>query len=545
MGGIELFKKSLALMLVLMLTLTALAGCGGPKESEESQEAVLRWNIGSEPKTIDPQLNSAADGGHVINNTFEGLMREVNGELVNAMAESYDISEDGLTYTFHLRDAKWSDGQPVTAGDFEYAWKRALDPELVPEPSEYAFQMFYIKGAQDAYEGNGSLDDVAIKAVDEKTLEVTLNAPTAYFLHLTAFYTYMPVRKDMVEQDPENWARNPELAVSNGPFKLVEYTMGDRLVLEKNDNYWNAEKVGIDRIEGLMIVEESTALTAYESGEIDANDHLPVPEIPRLKENDPNFEILPEVGTYYYIFNVTKAPTDDVRVRKALTMAIDRKAITEKITKGGELPATGFVPPGLTDAEGNEFRTVAGDYGLDPNAAQVEEAKALLAEAGYPNGEGFPEIEIVYNTLERHKAVAEAVQEMWKQNLGIEVKLTNQEWAVFQDTRHNGNFTVARAGWLGDYPDPMTMLDLWLSYSGNNDAQWNSPEYDKLIEDSKLLTGQERFKLLYDAEALMMDEMIVMPIYYYTRPQVVSARVKNWQKTPMGHWYFGEASIEE
>ncbi|WZL74055.1 peptide ABC transporter substrate-binding protein [Clostridiaceae bacterium 35-E11] len=541
-----MIKKSVSLILVLMLTLVALAGCDQSKESQEdTQEAVLKWNIGSEPKTIDPQRNSAADGGHVINNIFEGLMREVNGELVNAIAESYDISEDRLTYTFHLRDAKWSDGQPVTAQNFEYAWKRALDPHLVPHPYEYAFQMFYIKGAQEAYEGNGSLDNVAINAVDEKTLEVTLNAPTEYFLYLTAFYTYMPVRKDMVEQDPENWAKNPKLAVSNGPFKLVEYRMGDRLVLEKNENYWNAEKVAIDRIEASMIVEESTALAAYESGKIDVNDHLPISEIARLQENDENFQILPELGTYYYIFNVTKAPTNDVRVRKALTMAIDRKAITEKITKAGELPATGFVPPGLTDAEGKEFRVVAGSYGLDPNAAQVEEAKKLLGEAGYPNGQGFPKIQIIYNTLERHKAVAEAVQEMWQQNLGINVELVKQDWAEFQDTRNKGNFTVARGGWLGDYPDLMTMLDLWLSYSGNNDAHWKNPKYDNLIEESKRLTGQERFQLLYEAEALMMNEKIVMPIYYYTRPQVVRARVKNWQKTRMSHWYFGEAFIKE
>ncbi|QXM06508.1 peptide ABC transporter substrate-binding protein [Crassaminicella indica] len=539
-----MFKKSLAFILVVILFVTALTGCTGNKPEEKKGEVVLRWNISSEPKTIDPQLNSASDGGHIINNTFEGLMRERDGKLEKAMAESYDVSDDGLTYTFHLRDAKWSDGKPVRAQDFEYAWKRALDPNLVPEPSEYAFQLFYIKGAQDAYEGKGSLDDVAVKAIDDKTLEVTLNAPTAYFLNLTTFYTYMPVRKDMVEKDPKGWARNPEIAVSNGPFKLADYIMGDRIILEKNENYWKADDVKIDKIEALMIVEQSTALTAYEAGEIDIIDDLPTQEIPRLKAENPTFMIWPEVGTYYYIFNVTKAPTDDVRVRKALSLAIDRKAIVEKVTKGGQIPATGFTPPGLLDAEGKEFQKVAGDYGIDPNAAKVEEAKKLLAEAGYPNGEGFPEIEVIYNTSESHKAVAEAIQAMWKENLGIDVKLANQEWAVFQDTRHQGNFSIARAGWLGDYADPMTMLDLWLSYSGNNDAQWNSPKYDKLIEDSKILTGQERFKLLYDAQKLMMDEMIVMPIYYYTRPQMVSEHVKNWEKTKMGHWFFGRAYIE-
>lgn len=545
-----MYKKSLVFMLVLTLVVAALAGCGpkAPAQIEgepqaAAEPAVLRWNLSTDPKTLDPQLNSAADGGHVINNTFEGLMREVEGKLQNGMAEKVDISEDGLTYTFTLRDAKWSDGQPVTAHDFEYAWKRALDPATA---SEYSFQMYYIKGAQAYNEGDGGLEDVAVKAKDDKTLEVVLEGPTPYFLELTTFYTFMPARKDMVEKIPEGgWAKNPETAICNGPFKLAEYKIGDKLVLVKNDNYWQADKVKLNKIEAEMIVEESTALTAFEAGDLDAIDHLPPQEIPRLKANDPSFQILPLVGTYYYIFNVTKAPTDDVRVRKALTLAIDRTAIVEKVAQGGQLPATGFTPPGLLDADGKEFRTVAGDYGIDPQAAQVEEAKALLAEAGYPDGKGFPTIEVIYNTLELHKGIAEAVQEMWKQNLGINVTLQNQEWAVFQDTRHEGNFTVARAGWLGDYADPMTMLDLWLSYSGNNDAQWKNKEYDKLIEDSKKLAGKERFDLLYKAEKLMMDEMIVMPIYYYTDPTAVKEYVKNWEKTPLGHWFFGFASIEK
>ncbi|SHI88123.1 oligopeptide transport system substrate-binding protein [Geosporobacter subterraneus DSM 17957] len=538
-----MFKKSLVLMLILALVVTAFAGCGSkaPTEAEKPAEPkVLKFNLNADPKTIDPQLNSAADGGHIVNNTFEGLMREIDGKLENAMAEKYEISEDGLTYKFTIRDAKWSDGKPVTAHDFEYAWKRALDPATA---SEYSFQMYYIKGAQAYNEGTGSIEDVAVKALDDKTLEVVLEGPTPYFLELTTFYTFMPTRKDVVEKDPEGWAKNPEITVCNGPFKVTEYKIGDKLILSKNENYWQADKVKLDRIEVSMIVESTTGLTAYEAGELDVIDEVPNQEIPRLQANDPTFRILPQIGTYYYIFNVTKKPTDDVRVRKALSLAIDRTAIVEKVTKGGQIPATGFTPPGLLDADGKEFRTVAGDYGIDPKAAKVEEAKALLAEAGYPDGKGFPELTVLYNTSENHKAIGEAIQEMWKQNLGISVKLQNQEWAVFQDSRHNGNFEIARAGWLGDYADPMTMLDLWLSYSGNNDAQWRNKEYDKLIEDSKKLAGKERFDLLYQAEALMMEEMIVMPIYYYTDPIAVKEHVKGWEKTLLGHWFFGFADI--
>ena len=266
-----------------------------------TDDGTLQWNLGSEPKTIDPALNSAVDGGNLINNTFEGLMRKNEEGLQPAMAESYTVSDDGTVYTFTIRDAKWSDGQAVKAQDFEYAWKRALDPAVA---AEYGFQMFYIKGAQEYYEGAGNIEDVMVKAIDDKTLEVTLAAPTPYFLDLTTFYTFMPVRQDMVEKDPEGWSSNPATAVGNGPFKLSEYKTGDRIVLVPNDNYWQADKTKLTRIDALMIVDQSTALTAYEAGELDLIDSFPVSEIPRLIAEDPTFQIMPYVGTYYYIFNV-------------------------------------------------------------------------------------------------------------------------------------------------------------------------------------------------------------------------------------------------
>ena len=552
-----MFKRSFVLFLVLALAVSAFVGCTSepapepeqPQEQgeqpapaeEEAKEMVLTWNLGADPKTLDPQLNSAADGGYIINNTFEGLMREVNGKLEPKMAESYEVSEDGLTYTFKLRDAKWSDGKPVTAKDFEFSWKRALSPEVA---SEYSFQMFYIKGGQEYFNGEASVDDVAVKAIDDKTLEVVLNAPTPYFLDLTTFYTYMPTREDLVDNEGI-WAKDPAKAVSNGPFKLAECKTGDKVVLVKNENYWDQETVKLDKIEALMIVDESTMLTAYEAGELDIIDNMPTQEIPRLQAEDPTFQILPILGTYYYIFNVEKAPTDNLNVRRALALAIDREAIVNTVTKGGQIPATGYVPNGLRTSTGEDFRKVAGDYGIDPTAANVEEAKKLLAEAGYPNGEGFPTIELVYNTSEGHKAIAEAIQEMWKQNLGINITLANQEWAVFQDTRHNGNFTIARAGWLGDYADPMTFLDLWTSYSGNNDSQWKNTDYDALIEKTKLAEGEERDKLLLEIEKMMMDEMIVMPIYYYTDPVMIQEHVVDAEKTILGHWFFGNTTVNK
>ncbi|MFZ5966054.1 MAG: peptide ABC transporter substrate-binding protein [Bacillota bacterium] len=537
-------RKSLIYLLALVLAFGTLAGCTAkPAQTEEAsvQPMVLRYNLGDDVKTLDPQLNSAINAGHVLVNTYEGLMRlDKNDKAIPGMAEKVDISGDGLTYTFHLRDAKWSDGQPVKASDFEYAWKRGLDPKT---GSEYAFQLYYLKNGKKFYDGEASIEDVGVKAVDEKTLEVVLESPTPYFLELTAFFTYLPVRKDMVEKDPETWATHVETAIGNGPFKMTEYSVGDKIVLEKNEQYYDKDRVKLDRIEMVMIVDLSTALTAYEAGDVDLLDDIPTQELERLQASGNELKILPYLANYYYSFRLDKEPVDDVRVRKALSLAIDRKAICDNILKAGQLPASGFVPPGLIDANGKDFRATAGDYGISPTA-NVEEAKKLLAEAGYPDGQGFPELEVLYNTNESHKAIAEAIQEMWKKNLGINVKLQNQEWAVFQTTQTEGNFVVAKGNWFGDYADPMTFLDLWTSYSGKNVAGWKNLQYDQLIEDAKNSTGQERFDMLYEAEKMFMEDVINMPIYYYTDVMLSKEYVKNFKKSVLGYFYFDEAYIE-
>ncbi len=548
-----MFKRNLALLLVVMLVASMFIGCGSkptepaatptdsaeattPAESTEpaaeptsAAEQTLIWNIGAEPKTIDPGLNAASDGGNVINNMFEGLMREINGKLEPAMAESYTMSDDGLVYTFTLRDAKWSDGQPVTAHDFEWAWNRVIAEETA---SEYAW--IFDEANVDSF-----------KALDEKTFEVTLKAPTPYFLGLTAFYTFFPVREDSVAKGADGaWAIDPSASIVNGPFMLDSYVGGDRLVLVKNPNYWRADQVKLQKIEGLMIVEASTYLTAYESGSIDVISAPPTEEIPRLIAEDPTFYILPQDGTYYYCFNTEKAPFDNLNVRKALSLAIDRKAICETVTKAGQIPALNMVSPTSYDADGNLFTEKLGNFGL-AETAQIEEAQALLAEAGYPNGEGFPKVELMYNTSEGHKKIAEAIQEMWKQNLNIDITLTNQEWAVFQDTRREGNFQISRAGWLGDYSDPMSYLGMFLSESPMNYPHWKSPEYDKLIEDAKTAPGQERFNLLYEAGALMESEYINIPVYTYTNVIMVKEKVQGWEMTTRSTWFFGFAEITE
>jgi oligopeptide transport system substrate-binding protein len=402
MEGIDLFKKSLAMLLVLMMVIGMLAGCSSPAPAEEQApateesteapaedttseapaedtmsevEQVLYWNVGSEPKTLDPGLNAASDGGNVINNMFEGLMREVNGKIEPGIAESYTVSDDQMTYTFTLRDAKWSDGQAITANDFEYAWTRVLDPETA---SEYSWIF-----------GEANVD--TFKAIDDKTFEVTLKAPTPYFLGLTAFYTFFPVRQDAVEAGADGaWAVDPAKSIVNGPFMLEDYRNGDKMVLVKNPNYWRADQVKLERIEGLMIVDQATALTGYESGQIQVIDDMPTAEIPRLLAEDPTFMIMPMDGVYYYALNTTVEPMDDVRVRRALTLAIDRTAIVETVAKGGQIPATTMVSQASRDENGDVFSVRCGDYGIPVDGSGVEEAKQLLADAGYPNGEGFP-----------------------------------------------------------------------------------------------------------------------------------------------------------
>ena len=573
-----MIKKGLALLLSMTMVVGAFVSCGNKdnnvknanngnnkqneakdkeedtsnKDNEETKQDDAKevvqeiiWNLGSNPKHLDPGLNAATDGGDVGNNLFDGLVREFDGEYRPAIAESWDISDDGLVYTFHLKDTKWSDGTPLTANDFEYSWKRVLDPETA---SEYAFIMDPILNATACNEGSVAVEEVGVKAIDEKTFQVTLKSPTPYFLGLTAFYTFFPVNQKAVEAGENGlWAKQPENFIGNGPFKLAEFEDAHKMVFVKNENYWNADAIKLEKITALMIVEDSTAYTAYKNGEIDMLNAVPNDLIPQLMIEDPEFYVLPVIGTYYYNFNMRDdsiPELKDERVRKALAYAIDRKELVEQVLKGGQLPAAGFVSPGIVDAEGNEFRTVAGDYGIPTDGSKIEEAKALLAEAGFPNGEGFPTLDVKYNTNESHKTIAEAIQAMWNKNLGINVELSNAEWAVFQDERKNGNFDIARGGWLGDYSDPNTMLDLFVVDGMFNDPKWVSEEYTKLIKDAAFLSGQERMDNFYKAEEILMGELPVIPLYFYTDFFMVKSNVTGVSKTKLNSLWLGDAQVE-
>jgi oligopeptide transport system substrate-binding protein len=540
-------RKICAVALTLALGMSVFAGCGNSTSGDGERKLI--YNLGEDPETIDPTLNTSSGAGTIIENAFEGLMRlDENEKAIPGVAESYEVSDDSLVYTFHLReDAKWSDGEAVTANDFEYAWVRALTKETA---AEYAYQLYYIKNAEKFYNGEATREELGIEVVDDHTLKVTLEAPTAYFLELTAFTTYFPVREDIVEADPEGWALEPETYVSNGPFKLVQWDMKDQLIFEKNENYWNASEVKLPGIVYKLVTDQNTAYASLKSGEFDMVDTVPPSEI-ASGEEEGLVTIYPNLATYMLIFNVGKQSTlsDEVKevlsnakVRRALAIAIDRKALVENVTKAEQVPAYSFVPQGIKNEDGEDF---ADREYYDANQANIEEAKQLLAEAGYPNGEGIPTLEFMFNTEGDHKLIAQAIQQDWAK-IGVNVELTNQEWKVFLNTRQEGGYQIARHGWSADYVDPMTFLDLWVTGGGNNDAGYSNPEYDALIAAAKVEADQDkRWEMMKQAEDILMEDMPIIPLYYYTKVKGAKPEVKGVRVSTLGHVYFDKAYIEE
>lgn len=539
-------KKLCAVVMTAALGMSLFVGCGNNKTTDAGQSLI--FNLGEDPETIDPTLNTSSGAGSIIVNAFEGLTRlDENDKAAPGVAKDWTVSEDGLVYTFNLRDnAKWSDGQNVTANDFKYSWVRALTKETA---AEYAYQLFYIKNAEAYYNGTAKAEDLGIKVVDDKTLEVTLKSPTAYFPELMAFPTYMPLREDVVSADPDAWATKPETYVSNGPFKLVTWDMKDQLVFEKNENYWDANSVKLDGLTFKLVTDQDTAYASLKSGEFDMVDVVPPAEIENGK-NEGLVHINPYLGTYFFAINVGKQGSlnDDVKtalsnklVRKALNLAIDRQVIIDNVGKAEQVPAYSFVPQGITNEDGSDFASK--EY-YDASKANIEEAKKLLAEAGYPNGEGLPTLELMYNSEGSHKDVCQLVQQDWAK-IGVKVELTNQEWAVFLNTRQNGDYQIARHGWIGDYTDPMTFLDMWVTGGGNNDVGFSNAEYDKLIADAKNESdATKRADLLRKAEDILMEEMPVLPIYYYTKVRAWKPEVKGVLSSTLGQVDFKTAYKE-
>ena len=568
-------KRLVSVVLVAAFAFSMLAGCGSDnsaskdnnKTSADAEQTAtndgdgfnLTVNFASEPMTMDPALNSAVDGAVMANHLFEGLMKwestgeEVEGsegscdtaKLTYGQAESYDktTNDDGtVTYTFHLRDGiKWSDGKDVTAGDFEYSWKRLVTPATA---ADYNYMLDCVVNAKEIMAGKKDPSELAVKAVDDKTFEVTLTTDLPYFEELCAFPAMMPVRQDIIEAKGDQWTFDPSTYISNGPYKLTEWTHNSQIVMAKNENYYDYANLGPDTITFKLMDDSNAMLSGFKSGELDYIQNVPQAELPSLIASG-DMKIVDYLGTYYVCFQTQKAPFDNPKVREAFTLAVDRNYIVEKVTQAGQVEAGAYVPSGISDAEeGSDFRKVGGDY-YDPTKdayeANCEKARQLLAEAGYPNGEGFPVVEYLYNTDDAHKAVAEALQNMWEQELGVTVTLNNQEWNAFLQTRKDGDFSIARNGWISDYNDPVSFLDMWVTGGGNNDAHYSNLDYDNLISQAKAESDPAaRMKLLHQAEDILVgQDYVVDPLYFYTQKYMLRDGIEGMYYTPLGYFFFG------
>jgi oligopeptide transport system substrate-binding protein len=525
-------------LLALVLLTTGLA----PRAWPAGAPQVIRYNIAAEPETLDPTLSTGIPEATVILNCFEGLTRVArDGKTIEPRAaERWEISPDGKTYTFHLRPTRWSDGTPVTAHDFVYAYRRILDPAV---GAEYATMLYYLENGEAL--NTGKIKDptkIGVRAIDDRTLEVRLVAPTPFFLRVVEHHAYVPLPRHVIEKNP-NWSIAPASYVCNGPFVLTYWSHHDRLVLKPNPHYWNRSKIALDELVFRTVDSVSTELAMYETNELDMTYQMPTESIRRLRSS-PEFRSEPQVATYYVCFNNKKKPTDDPRVRRALSLAIDRRIITRVITQGGEPVAQAYVAPGIPDAEGTgrDFRDVGGDLFQSPN---VEEARRLLAEAGYPGGRGFPVLAYSYNDDERHRKIAMVLQNVWKRTLGIQVTLQVEEWKVFLSNRRTGNYQICRHGWTGDYADPMTFLDGFLTGLGLNDADYSNPEYDQLVVAARLEADSvKRMALLHRAEKILIDDMAIAPLFYYRNIYMQKPWVKGVNRTPFGYAYFDEARAE-
>ena len=478
---------------------------------------------GAEPATLDPALMQDTASNNIYLALFEGLVQydPKTSKGIPAMASSWSTSADGLTVTFKLRDAKWSDGTPVTAQDFVYGWLRTLNPETA---SSYSYMLGMVVKGADAYNsGKGKAEDVAIKALDSKTFQVQLVGPAPYFVDMTAHSAFAPAPKWAIEKYGDQWTK-PGNLVSNGAFTLKEWKAQDYIYVVKNPNYWDAKNVKLKDIKYLMSDNMPTNYKMYKAGAVDwmlGIDATMIDEIKLRKD----YQASAQFATYYINLNNQRKPFDDVRVRRAFAGAIDKQTLVNKVLKGGQIPTDAFSPPmaGYTPQKGVGF--------------DVAEAKKNLADAGYPNGAGFPTLTYVYNTNAGHKLIAEYVQQQLKANLNVDIVLQNMEFKTLIELRNKHDFTIARDGWVGDYLDPNTMLELFITGSGNNSGDHRNPAFDKLMDDAMKSSGDARMKMLMDAEKILMtQDQAIIPLYNYVNQDLVdTSKWGGWYANPIGY----------
>ena len=549
-----------------------LAACGGSKSGSTATSgstagstaggvntAGFTVQYGSNPETLDPALNSAIDGANTIITIFEPLLLiNENNEVVGGQAESWETSEDGLTWTFTMRDGlKWSDGTDLNAKDFEYSFKRMVDPNTAAPYAETCLGM--IDGFEEAAgfpdaDGNPTAepnpDALNVKASDDgKTLTIVLSYPCSYFDKMAAFATMSPVQQATVEANGDAWCTSPDTFVSNGPYMITDWTPSERIVLTKNPNYvggWDSSKIVSDTITLLLLEDSSAAFAAYNSGEAQLIKDVPTDEIPSLTkaEDGGDFYVDTILGTYYVSLNLQRDAFKDAKVRKALSLAIDRDYVANTIMQGTYSAADSIVGPGIVDESGYFHDNGNAPYISADYEANLAEAKKLLEEAGYPNGEGYPTIEYSTNDAGYHVPLAEYLQQAWG-DLGITLTINKMEWSSFTPARRAGEYDVARNGWVMDYNDPSNMLDLFCSGNGNNDGKYSNPDFDAAIDASRVADVSEHFAQLHKAEDILMEDTGCLPIAYYNDYWLQSSSLKGIWHNPYGYWYFQYGYIEE
>lgn len=527
----RLWSSFMAVLLIFTLAAcTANSDAGTDSGSEgEDTEKVLYLNNSMEPTSFDPPIGFDSVSWSALNNLMEGLTRlNDNNEAEAATAESWDVSEDGKVYTFHIRDnAKWSNGDDVTAGDFVFAWKRLLNPETA---SPAAFLGYFIEGGEAYSNGEGSADDVKVSAVDDKTFEVTLTSPQAFFLNVISNPAFFPINEKVATENPE-WYSEAESFVGNGPFNLSAWEHDSYFEMTKNEEYWDAETVKLDKVHWAMIDDPNTEYQMFQNGELDTSD-VPADLSEQLfSEGVVNVE--DQAGTYFYRFNVTQEPFQNKNIRKAFALAVDQQQIVDFVTKNQEKPAYGFVSYGFLDNNGNDFRETSGDL----IKTDVEEAKSLLAKGMEEEGyDSLPEVTLTYSTSDTHKAIAEALQQMFKDNLGVDVKLANMEYSVFAQDQTDLKLQLSRSSFLADYGDPINFLENFQTGLAMNRTGWSNADYDQLIKDAKNESDEaKRFEIMYEAEKLLLDEAPIFPVHFYNYVYLQNENVTGIVRHPVGY----------
>ncbi len=596
-----MMKKTLAMLLALCMMLSLVA-CGGSSDDTADAVQSLSVCLASEPDTLDPAMNSSVDGAIMILHMFSGFAKWVQdgdsyalaADIVEELVEGVTNEDGSITYTYTLKDAVWSDGEPVTAGDFEYSWKRAASSDL---GGDYCGMFAVIKGWSEELAADS--DDLAVKALDDKTLEVTLTAPVPYWDELLAFPTYMPVREDVVAD--EGWATDPSTFVCNGMYTMTAWEHDSVITLTKNEDHYDADLVTMPVLKCYLSDDSNNMLANFKKGDWQLIDDVPSNEIKSLEKDYPNeFVIAPQIGIYYVCWNVNQnllpasstlegmaAAEANAEIRNALSLLLDRNYICDSISQCGELPASSFVGRGISDYDKSEFAANAGfsdefegyfNVSEDAVESNFEEAITILKKYyTYDEATGMftdmPTIEYLYNTSDSHKAIGEYIQTAFA-GVGMSIQLVNQEWNTFLNTRKTGDYGMARNGWVADYNDPISFLDMWTSYSGNNDIQFGkgdhetaayysldltaygidvnvtngtwSETFDALIDEIKKCTDDEaRYEMMHMAEDMLMDTGCITPIYSYTDTYMIDDSVEGFFSIPLGYKYFMYTTIAE